>query len=371
MTVSADFHMSLTGQLIAEEQVFETQAHPQALEVRKSTKIHKQSHPQQMRFSQHIVQVKKSAQEVRAQFIRLANTIKKVAQEILEIVREWLDVPYSLFMARIEKWDPVQAIQSDSKIVSDWKKHEALFLENQNAFFSVTPGQFLRDFQRGRYFLDRVQSVFENACMISVPNSDMQNTNAKLLAKVEDGGAAKQAVQVHQAVPVHSVRVHNVVEKLSHIVQCNRAWCAFLQREFAAVTKEKYAASLFGRLRYELQDLATQRLFMLSDKLLLAMFRGYENEGYIVKSGDELYDFHLKRKDHSLRFVCNKIFTIVKLATLAPVGFDGLAIEIAIDLQRFEPTKSLLEQLSGSVTGRVKETGFCVSSDAVEALLEF
>ena len=194
-----------------------------------------------------------------------------------------------------ENWDPKTALLEDRRMKAEWRRLCAKRRKPHVYIERKTPRIFLADIMRSSYYMGQVQACAGH----DVPPGEAPH------------------------------------EKTPSVAILNTHWCRFLKVHIDSQLKKPLSHAKVNLLRYQLQDIAHQRLFVLSDILFPKMYRRYDEAGYLAMSGTESVEYQLIVKGSTLTLQCNKIFRIYKQATMLPIGYDTLSIDIAIDLNTF------------------------------------
>lgn len=135
----------------------------------------------------------------------------------------------------------------------------------------------------------------------------------------------------------------------------------FLQSALAARGKRCDAAAV-NLLRYQIQDIATQGLFVLSPEFFERMFLEYQEKGchlgtYSQSEGKGL-NFYFAIEGDMLTIKAVRTFGVHTNPSNPPIGFDAMRMTVAIDLRTFNPSLPLLSQEEGCIRGECMRVGF-------------
>ncbi len=132
-------------------------------------------------------------------------------------------------------------------------------------------------------------------------------------------------------------------------------------------------------LRYQVQDLMTQRIFGLNTSMMERLQANYMESGYLAMGGssnqldqvtiaglralnippEALQNrYELRVENNRLRITATQPLVVIKPPATQPVGFDAIKVDLVIDLNTFNPAKSLADQAVGCVRGEHMQLGF-------------
>jgi hypothetical protein len=270
----------------------------------------------------------------------LSLLVMQVVKDLFVTLQEIFSSPYDGCFRRLEKWDFASAIDKETE--ARWNQFASRVRKGASFYESATSSLFLTDAARASYYLGKIKAVYS------------------AVASEKEGEPA---------------------QTVKDAPRINQQWVRFLKSELGKTgptngkTRGKnISQAQLHLLRYELQDLANQRLFVLSEKLLEQASNAYKQAGFVLSNGagtkaQDSIEYQLFVKEKALVLRCNKIFSVHQSSSLKCFGYDGLSVDVSVDLEQFQPSALLTKQSAGCVRASVKQVGFSPWFEKIEALM--